>query len=197
MKTFAVIDTNVIVSAMLTHNQESPTRFIIEKVRLGQIIPMMNQQIMEEYVEVLSRSKFKLNPEAIQDVKCLFEVRGVHLVPETSEHPFIDPDDYIFYATYLLKEDAYLVTGNLRHYPVEPRIIPPADMMRIIKLSETSAGTLLSEPEHEYISVEKQARLQRAWEAIERSGREAVVNGTADMSMEEIDEEIRLYRKSR
>ena len=143
MKTFAVIDTNVIVSAMLTHNQESPTRFIIEKVRLGQIIPMMNQQIMEEYVEVLSRSKFKLNPEAIQDVKCLFEVRGVHLVPETS------------------------------------------------------AGTLLSEPEHEYISVEKQARLQRAWEAIERSGREAVANGTADMSMEEIDEEIRLYRKSR
>ena len=143
MKTFAVIDTNVIVSAMLTHNQESPTRFIIEKVRLGQIIPMMNQQIMEEYVEVLSRSKFKLNPEAIQDVKCLFEVRGVNLVPETS------------------------------------------------------AGTLLSEPEHEYISVEKQARLQRAWEAIERSGREAVANGTADMSMEEIDEEIRLYRKSR
>lgn len=143
MKTFAVIDTNVIVSAMLTHNQESPTRFIIEKVRLGQIIPMMNQQIMEEYVEVLSRSKFKLNPEAIQNVKCLFEVRGVHLVPETS------------------------------------------------------AGTLLSEPEHEYISVEKQARLQRAWEAIERSGREAVANGTADMSMEEIDEEIRLYRKSR
>ena len=143
MKTFAVIDTNVIVSAMLTHNQESPTRFIIEKVRLGQIIPMMNQQIMEEYVEVLSRSKFKLNPEAIQDVKCLFEVRGVHLVPETS------------------------------------------------------AGTLLSEPEHEYISVEKQARLQRAWEAIERSGREAVANGTADMSMEEIDEEIRQYREEK
>ena len=143
MKTFAVIDTNVIVSAMLTHNQESPTRFIIEKVRLGQIIPMTNQQIMEEYVEVLSRSKFKLNPEAIQDVKCLFEVRGVHWVPETS------------------------------------------------------AGALLSEPEHEYISVEKQARLQKAWEAIERSGREAVANGTADMSMEEIDEEIRLYRKSR
>ena len=28
MKTFAVIDTNVIVSAMLTHNQESPTRCI-------------------------------------------------------------------------------------------------------------------------------------------------------------------------
>ena len=134
MKTFAVIDTNVIVSAMLTHNQESPTRFIIEKVRLGQIIPMTNQQIMEEYVEVLSRSKFKLNPEAIQDVKCLFEVRGVHLVPETSEHPFIDPDDYIFYATYLLKEDAYLVTGNLRHYPVEPRIIPPADMMRTVSI---------------------------------------------------------------
>ena len=47
------------------------------------------------------------------------------------------------------------------------------------------------------VESEKQARLQRAWEAIERSGREAVANGTADMSMEEIDEEIRLYREER
>lgn len=47
------------------------------------------------------------------------------------------------------------------------------------------------------VESEKQARLQRAWEAIERSGREALVNGTANMSMEEIDEEIRLYREER
>jgi len=47
------------------------------------------------------------------------------------------------------------------------------------------------------VESEKQVRLQKAWEAIERSGREAVTNGTANMSMEEIDEEIRLYRKSR
>jgi len=47
------------------------------------------------------------------------------------------------------------------------------------------------------VESEKQARLQRAWEAIERCRQDAVANGTADMSMEEIDEEIRLYREER
>ena len=47
------------------------------------------------------------------------------------------------------------------------------------------------------VESEKQARLQRAWDTIERSRMEALANGTADMSMEEIDEEIRLYREEK
>ena len=40
-----------------------------------------------------------------------------------------------------------------------------------------------------------QAKLRRAWEAIERMRASAAANGIADMSIEEIDEEIRLARK--
>ena len=47
------------------------------------------------------------------------------------------------------------------------------------------------------VESEKQVQLQRAWEAIERMRASAVANGTADMSMEEIDEEIRQYREER
>jgi len=47
------------------------------------------------------------------------------------------------------------------------------------------------------VESEKQAKLQRAWEAVERMHATAVANGTADMSMEEIDEEIRQYREER
>lgn len=47
------------------------------------------------------------------------------------------------------------------------------------------------------VESEKQARLQRAWEAIERCRRDAEANGTSDMSMEEIDEEIRRYREEK
>ena len=36
---------------------------------------------------------------------------------------------------------------------------------------------------------------QHAWEAIERMRASAAANGIADMSMEEIDEEIRLARR--
>ena len=44
---------------------------------------------------------------------------------------------------------------------------------------------------------ENQAKLQRAWEAMERMRASAVANGVADMPMEEIDEEIRKYREER
>ena len=47
------------------------------------------------------------------------------------------------------------------------------------------------------VESEKQAKLQRAWEAIERMRASAAANGIADMSMEEIDEEIRLCREGR
>ena len=47
------------------------------------------------------------------------------------------------------------------------------------------------------VESENQAKLQRAWEAIERMRASAVANGIADMSMEEIDEEIRLAREER
>ena len=37
MKIFAVIDTNVVVSALLTHNPQSPTISLLEKVRDGKM----------------------------------------------------------------------------------------------------------------------------------------------------------------
>ena len=47
------------------------------------------------------------------------------------------------------------------------------------------------------VESENQAKLQRAGEAIERMRASAIANGIADMSMEEIDEEIRLTREER
>ena len=47
------------------------------------------------------------------------------------------------------------------------------------------------------VESENQAKLQRAWEAIERMRASAIANGIADMPMEEIDEEIRQYREER
>ena len=47
------------------------------------------------------------------------------------------------------------------------------------------------------VESDNQAKLQRAWEAIERMRSSALANGIADMPMEEIDEEIRLCREER
>ena len=55
---YAVIDTNVLVAAMITHNEMSPTVKVVEAIGEGKITPLYNEEIVSEYKEVLSRSKF-------------------------------------------------------------------------------------------------------------------------------------------
>ena len=56
MKYFAVIDTNVIVSAMLKN--DSFPALVLKEVLLGNINLLMNEEILNEYLEVLSRKNF-------------------------------------------------------------------------------------------------------------------------------------------
>ena len=197
MNIHAVIDTNIIISALLTSNLSSPTKSVINKVRDGGIIPMINSDIMEEYRDVLSRRKFHFSDTDISDTLNLFKMRGEDYTPECLRKVFIDANDITFYETFLMREDAYLITGNLKHFPAESRILSPADMMHIVHLTDSLQKDLLNEPRVEYISEISKAKLQRAWEAIERMRASAIANGIADMPMEEIDEEIRQYREER
>lgn len=56
MKYFAVIDTNVIVSAML--KSSSTPAAVLREVLTGNISLLANEEIFDEYTEVLSRKKF-------------------------------------------------------------------------------------------------------------------------------------------
>ena len=58
MKVYAVIDTNVIVLALLSPLQDSSTVIIRDKILDGSIIPVYNEEILKEYKIVLSRPKF-------------------------------------------------------------------------------------------------------------------------------------------
>ena len=46
---------------------------------------------------------------------------------------FPDPKDVVFYEVALSKEEAYLVTGNKKHFPQKPIVVTPAEMMDILK----------------------------------------------------------------
>ena len=54
-----------------------------------------------------------------------------------SEEDFSDTDDKIFFEvalSHLQDEDnTYLVTGNLKHFPIKPFIISPKQMIEIIE----------------------------------------------------------------
>lgn len=54
-KVFAVIDTNVIVSAVISKSPESSPLLVLAYVYSGTIIPVFNAEIIQEYREVLSR----------------------------------------------------------------------------------------------------------------------------------------------
>ena len=57
-KIYAVIDTNVIVSALFSISGQSNPATIIRKVVDGTITPIYNEEILAEYKEVLGRDKF-------------------------------------------------------------------------------------------------------------------------------------------
>nr|WP_302141743.1 hypothetical protein [uncultured Schaedlerella sp.] len=47
----------------------------------------------------------------------------------------LDMDDLVFYEVVIEKreDDAYLITGNIRHFPKRDFIVTPAEMMAIIE----------------------------------------------------------------
>lgn len=49
---------------------------------------------------------------------------------------FPDPKDIVFYEVALSKEGSFLVTGNTKHFPKEPIVVTPAEMLEIIKNSQ-------------------------------------------------------------
>ena len=50
----------------------------------------------------------------------------------------------------LSKEDSFLVTGNLKHFPKKPFIVSPAEMIQIIHEMQYPKSGLLSEPAAQY-----------------------------------------------
>ena len=54
---YAVIDTNIIVSSFITKNPSSATRRVINSMLSGKIKPLYNDEILDEYFDVLNRSK--------------------------------------------------------------------------------------------------------------------------------------------
>lgn len=197
MKYYAVIDTNVLVSALITKKEGVATKRIWDYVLDGTIVPLFNSDILAEYSTVLHREHFNISPDSIDTVLKTLKVRGITCDAPTVRFDLIDPDDTVFYAISTSRDDAYLITGNLRHFPKNSRIVSPAEMLQIINLSNNKPGMLNDPQGLEYMSEQARALIQRCQELVEKTRQQAIANGTANMTMEEIDEEIRKARAER
>ena len=141
MKFYAVIDTNVVVSSMLSH--ESNPGLIIDYVVAGIIIPILNEEILKEYLNVLTRNKFGFNDIAIKETIDVIKKDAIYLQREQTIEDFIDKDDIVFFEIVMSARstmDAYLITGNMKHYPVRSYVVTPKEMIEIIEKENRSAS---------------------------------------------------------
>ena len=134
MVCYAVIDTNVFISALLSKRADTATVRVMDAMFEGRIVPLYHEDILAEYDEVLHRNKFHFKEETIQLVLNAVKQFGIEVFPQPSGEILIDMDDLIFYEVALDKreDDTYRVTGNQKHYPIRDFIVTPAEMMEIL-----------------------------------------------------------------
>lgn len=134
MTYYAVIDTNVFISALLSKNSDAATVKVLRAIFDGRIVPLYHDEILAEYDEVLHREKFHFKESSIQMVLTAVKEFGMEVFPQPTGEIFVDMDDLIFYEVAMEKrdDDAYLVTGNQKHYPIRDFIVTPTEMMEII-----------------------------------------------------------------
>ena len=133
MKYYAVIDTNVLVSAALKWN--SVPGSIIDLAFNDIIVLLVNKEILKEYQTVLLRPKFHLTEEIVQDILDEINAHAVNISEEPVDIDLPDPKDRVFYEVTMearKDEDAYLVTGNIKHFPSKPFVVTPRQMLDLI-----------------------------------------------------------------
>ena len=129
---YAVIDTNVLVSALITKNPEAATAKVVRLLLDNGFVPLYDADIIAEYEDVLHRSKFPILPEVADALISYIIEHGAEASRVNFDEPMPDEDDRVFYEITLSKEDSFLVTGNLKHYPTSPLVITPADFINLI-----------------------------------------------------------------
>ena len=130
---YAVIDTNVFVSALLSRHPDSATVQVVNALLKHGICPLYSQEIIVEYKDVLHRDKFRFPIEAIDYIINAVQDYGISAERVISSEIFPDPKDIVFYEVALSKDDAYLVTGNIKHFPNTPIVVTPVEMLEILK----------------------------------------------------------------
>lgn len=130
---YAVVDTNVLVSALLSRHADASTVKVVEAFQERKFKLLFNREIFNEYYDVLLRPRLKLPEEKVQKLISQIGSDGIASNRLHSDEHFPDPKDVVFYEVAMSKEDAYLVTGNKKHFPKKPIVVTPAEMVEILK----------------------------------------------------------------
>jgi len=111
-----VIDTNVVISAALKPESLQRTALVLALTKPARLY--LSQEIMAEYAEVLARPGLKIRKGIRLQLLQLIE-NSSHLISSSRRLDVCsDPDDNIFIECAEAARADYLITGNLKHFPV-------------------------------------------------------------------------------
>jgi putative PIN family toxin of toxin-antitoxin system len=132
----AVVDTNVLVSAMIS--AEGNEALLILAVNQGLVAPCFSDEILNEYSEVLLRPKFAFPSDEVDALLGLLRRLGHRVSPVPIARVSPDPDDDKFIACAVAGNAEFLVTGNKRHFPQTDRmtakVVNAAELLEVITL---------------------------------------------------------------
>ncbi|MDR1626329.1 MAG: putative toxin-antitoxin system toxin component, PIN family [Spirochaetia bacterium] len=126
-----VLDTNVVISAFIKADS-NPGR-ILRLVVENKIQLCHNPAILFEYEGVMGRSKFArhIDQSKIKRFIGFLHTTGFSHTPVPSSVPLPDEPDRVFFDT-AQETSAWLVTGNIRHYPPRKFIKTPAQFLDLL-----------------------------------------------------------------
>jgi putative PIN family toxin of toxin-antitoxin system len=125
-----VIDTNVLVSALLTSG--GLPEAVIDLAISGEVQWFASESVLAEYEEVLKRPRLAI--DSGKAVDAMTRIRAIVSVvsPSIRVAAASDPDDNQFLECAEAAQANYLVTGNIRHFPEvwkETRIVTPREFI--------------------------------------------------------------------
>ena len=124
-----VLDTNVFVSALLSPSG-NPAK-IYRMFLSGALDLVVNTDILAEYEDVLFRPRLQLPAIDVKTVLDVIRRYAETVRPLPGTDAMIDEDDRVFYDT-AKSAGAYLITGNIKHYPQEAFILTPTEFLSLI-----------------------------------------------------------------
>ncbi len=132
---YAVIDTNVIVSAMITNDDSSNTVKVLTEALSGDIIPVFSEYLISEYIDVLCREKFSIPKVLVADLINTLIKRGVCVEPSVFEYALKDVKDIPIFAIASESRElgTFLITGNTKHFPDVSYVVTPRVALELLK----------------------------------------------------------------
>lgn len=132
---FIVLDTNVVVSALITPFGNAAR--ILDMVISGGLKLLYDDRILTEYREVLLRKKFGFAENDVDTLVEYIETEGLRITTSVCKENISDKDDLPFLEAAFSGEADALVTGNKRHFkvklPKRLKILSPDEFLQLLK----------------------------------------------------------------